>query len=147
MTELFVLEGRASNWQEALAITAGKLLDEGCVCDDFYECCVKREQEYPTGLTDACPVAIPHTSSDHVKRQSICALRLEEPVTFRQIDDDEAVMQAKFVLNLALIDNSEHIDIMMNLIHFLKDQNIVKKMEQADLSSLKDLLKENILVE
>ena len=53
----------------------------------------------------------------------------------------------RFVLNLALVDDSEHIDIMMNLIHFLKDQETVEKMEQADLSSLKDLLRKNILVE
>ncbi len=145
MTELFVLEGKAANWQEALAITAGKLLEEGCVCDDFYSCCVKREQEYPTGLTDACPVAIPHTSSDHVKRQSICALRLEQPVAFRQIDDDEAEMSAKFVLNLALANDSEHIDIMRNLIHFLKDHETVERMERADLDDLRELLQKNVL--
>ena len=147
MTELFVLEGKAADWKEALALTAGKLLEEGCVCEDFYDCCVKREQEYPTGLTESCHVAIPHTSSDHVKRQSICALRLEEPVAFRQIDDDEAEMQARFVLNLALLNDHEHIDIMMNLIHFLKDRKTVEEMEQADLDGLSELLRKNILLQ
>jgi len=100
-----------------------------------------------TGLTESCPVAIPHTSSDHVKRQSICALRLEEPVAFRQIDDDEAEMQARFVLNLALLNDHEHIDIMMNLIHFLKDRKTVEEMEQADLDGLSELLRKNILLQ
>ncbi|MGX8701671.1 PTS sugar transporter subunit IIA [Caproiciproducens sp.] len=145
MTELFVLEGEAATWKQALAITAGKLLEEGCVCGDFYDCCVERELQYPTGLTDACPIAIPHTSSDHVKKQAICALRLKEPVAFRQIDDDEAEMHAKFVLNLALVNDSEHIDIMMNLMRFIKNRNVIDEMESATLPEFEKLLKNNIL--
>lgn len=39
MSELFVIEGEAENWQEALRLTADRLQQEGCVKDDFYECC------------------------------------------------------------------------------------------------------------
>lgn len=145
MTDLFVLDGSADTWQDALAITAQKLLEEGCVCDDFYDCCVEREKMYPTGLTDSCPVAIPHTSSDHVKKQAICALRLKEPVVFRRIDDDSESMNAKFVLNLALVDDSEHIDIMMNLMHFLQNHGTVEMMEQMTLTEMEKLLRNNIL--
>ena len=101
MSELFVIEGEAENWQEALRLTADRLQQEGCVKDDFYECCKKREEEYPTGLTENCPVAIPHTTKDHVIKQAICALRLRHPVMFQRMDDPDEQVEVKYVLNLA----------------------------------------------
>ena len=101
MSELFVIEGEAENWQEALRLTADRLQQEGCVKDDFYECFKKREEEYPTGLTENCPVAIPHTTKDHVIKQAICALRLRHPVMFQRMDDPDEQVEVKYVLNLA----------------------------------------------
>ena len=43
MSQLFMIEGEAETWQEALKLTADKLLEKGCVRDDFYESCVSRD--------------------------------------------------------------------------------------------------------
>ena len=142
MSELFVIEGEAENWQEALRLTADRLQQEGCVKDDFYECCKKREEEYPTGLTENCPVAIPHTTKDHVIKQAICALRLRHPVMFQRMDDQ---VEVKYVLNLALLDDSEHVEIIARVIRYLKDDSALKEMDAASLTELETLLKNKFL--
>ena len=147
MSKLFVIEGKAESWQEALQLTANRLLEEGCVKDDFYECCKKREEEYPTGLTENCPVAIPHTTKDHVKEQAICALRLQHPVMFCRMDDPDVQVEVKYVLNLALLDDSEHVEIIARVIRYLKDDNALKEMDAASLTELETLLKEKFLTD
>lgn len=145
MSELFVIEGEAENWQEALRLTADRLQQEGCVKDDFYECCKKREEEYPTGLTENCPVAIPHTTKDHVIKQAICALRLRHPVMFQRMDDSDEQVEVKYVLNLALLDDSEHVEIIARVIRYLKDDSALKEMDAASKEDLEKLLKNKFL--
>ena len=145
MSELFEIEGEAENWQEALRLTADRLQQEGCVKDDFYECCKKREEEYPTGLTENCPVAIPHTTKDHVIKQAICALRLRHPVMFQRMDDPDEQVEVKYVLNLALLDDSEHVEIIARVIRYLKDDSALKEMDAASLTELETLLKNKFL--
>ena len=145
MSELFVIEGEAENWQEALRLTADRLQQEGCVKDDFYECCKKREEEYPTGLTENCPVAIPHTTKDHVIKQAICALRLRHPVMLQRMDDPDEQVEVKYVLNLALLDDSEHVEIIARVIRYLKDDSALKEMDAASLTELETLLKNKFL--
>ena len=145
MSELFVIEGEAENWQEALRLTADRLQQEGCVKDDFYECCKKREEEYPTGLTENCPVAIPHTTKDHVIKQAICALRLRHPVMFQRMDDPDEQVEVKYVLNLALLDDSEHVEIIASVIRYLKDDSALKEMDAASKEDLEKLLKNKFL--
>ena len=145
MSELFVIEGEAENWQEALRLTADRLQQEGCVKDDFYECCKKREEEYPTGLTENCPVAIPHTTKDHVIKQAICALRLRHPVMFQRMDDPDEQVEVKYVLNLALLYDSEHVEIIARVIRYLKDDSALKEMDAASKEDLEKLLKNKFL--
>lgn len=145
MSELFVIEGEAENWQEALRLTADRLQQEGCVKDDFYECCKKREEEYPTGLTENCSVAIPHTTKDHVIKQAICALRLRHPVMFQRMDDPDEQVEVKYVLNLALLDDSEHVEIIARVIRYLKDDSALKEMDAASKEDLEKLLKNKFL--
>ena len=145
MSELVVIEGEAENWQEALRLTADRLQQEGCVKDDFYECCKKREEEYPTGLTENCPVAIPHTTKDHVIKQAICALRLRHPVMFQRMDDPDEQVEVKYVLNLAVLDDSEHVEIIARVIRYLKDDSALKEMDAASLTELETLLKNKFL--
>ena len=80
MNGLYVINGAANDWSEAIRLTSGELYRNGCVKEEFYEKCCERERDYPTGLTEFCPVAIPHASKDYVLKQAICVLRLQEPV-------------------------------------------------------------------
>lgn len=145
MSKLFVIEGSAETWQEALRITSGILMEQGCVCDDFYESCVEREINYPTGLTELCPIAIPHTSKEYVKQEAVCALKLAGPVEFRRMDDSEGIVQVKYVLNLAFLDDNEHLELISRIIHCIKDTEFVEKMDRMSIEELEVFLKDKFL--
>ncbi len=146
MSEIYVIEGHAADWEEALALTGRKLYEEGCVVEEFAEKCIEREREFPTGLTEFCLIAIPHASKEYVKRLAICALRLDGPVKFRSMGDWDMDIDVRYVLNLALLDDSEHIKIVTRVIRSLKDPEFLKRMDACDLDELKMLLHDHFLV-
>lgn len=146
MSEVYVIEGKAENWEEALKMTGQELFHNGCVVEEFWEKCVEREKEYPTGLTEFCPVAIPHASKDYVLKQAICALKLESPIKFRSMADWDQDIDVRYVLNLALLDDSEHIKIVTRVIRSLKDASFLEKMDNCDIEELKILLNDHFMV-
>jgi len=145
MSEIYVIEGSAENWNEALRMTGLELYKHDCVTADFWEKCAEREKEFPTGLTDFCPVAIPHASKEYVKRQAICALKLDQPVKFRSMADWDQDIDVRYVLNLALLDDSEHIKIVTRVIRSLKDPSFLEEMDDCSLEELKVLLDDHFL--
>ena len=89
LCELYVIEGEAENKEEAIKLTSEVLSANGAVKEGFWESCVEREKNYPTGLTEYCPVAIPHTTKDFVNKDAICVLKLKNPVKFASMEDWE----------------------------------------------------------
>jgi len=146
MSKLFVIESSAKTMEEALKITSTKLLEEGCVKNGFYESCLEREREYPTGLTDYCPVALPHTCKDYVKEEAICVLRLNEPVKFRSMEDIEKEIDVRIVMNMALLDDDKHIVIISRIIRNLKNTEFVRKLKTLELAELEKFLNKSILI-
>lgn len=145
MSQLFMIEGAAGTWQEALKLTADKLLEKGCVRDDFYESCVSRELSYPTGLTESCPVAMPHTTKDYVLKQAVCVLRLKEPVFFRSMENVDQEIPVRYVLNLALLDDQEHVRVISRIIKNLKDQHFLESMDALPQVQLAQFLETKFL--
>jgi PTS system galactitol-specific IIA component len=142
MAEIYVLEGDADTWEKALKLTADELLEKGCVRPDFYESCVMREREYPTGLTDACPVAIPHTTEDHVLCEAIAVLKLCNPVRFACIEDASISVYVRYVFNLALCDRNAHLKFIRRLISSVKDPGFFRRLDALPLDELKKFLAE-----
>ncbi|MBQ2079892.1 MAG: PTS sugar transporter subunit IIA [Erysipelotrichaceae bacterium] len=143
MNGLYVINGAANDWSEAIRLTSGELYRNGCVKEEFYEKCCERERDYPTGLTEFCPVAIPHASKDYVLKQAICVLRLKEPVKFRSMSDVDKEIDIRYVLNLALLDDSDHIKIISQVITCLKDKEFLVKMDSLEGDDLKGFLVDN----
>jgi PTS system galactitol-specific IIA component len=140
MAELYALEDSASNWEGALRLTADVLLKNGCVQPDFYESCAERERQYPTGFNRTCPVAIPHTTADHVVREAVCVLRLSPAVMFRSIEDAGDVVPVRYVFNLALLDNGAHLELIRRLIISARDPEFFGRLDRLDAAELQNYL-------
>lgn len=147
MSQIFVIEETAETWQEALRQTAQKLLEMNCVKPDFYASCAAREESFPTGLTASCPIAIPHTSKEYVLQQAVCVLRLEHPVKFRSMENVDLQVDVRYVMNLALQDDQEHIRIVSQIIRNLKDKHFIEAMDALDAESLSQFLNVKFLKE
>lgn len=145
LCELFVIEGKANTKEEAIKLTADVLRTNGCVKDGFYESCIQRENEYPTGLTEYCPVAIPHTTKEYVNKEAICVLKLNSPVHFSSMEDWNKIIDVKTIFNLAFLDDETHLVIITKIIRGLKDPNFINKLSSLSVVELKDYLEKEIL--
>jgi mannitol/fructose-specific phosphotransferase system IIA component (Ntr-type) len=56
-------------------------------------------------------------------------------------------IEVRYVLNLALLDDSEHIKIVSRVIRSLKDPEFLKQMDDCDEAELKALLNDYFLTE
>lgn len=83
LKQVFVIEGEAKTWEEAISLTSTMLLENRCVKETFLKSCIKREIAFPTGLPTQVPVAIPHTDPAHVNQNAVCVLRLKNSVMFK----------------------------------------------------------------
>ena len=55
-------------------------------------------------------------------------------------------IDVRYVLNLALLDDSEHIKIVTRVIRSLKDASFLEKMDNCDIEELKTLLNDHFMV-
>ena len=140
MEKLFIIEGNARSWNEAIELCCRKLQKEGIVEDGFYQACIEREKVFPTGLPTALGVAIPHADSQHVKTDGICFLRLKTQVPFQRLDDPEQSVGVNYVINLATKNPDEHIQILQKVMAFAQDPKKLTHFLDADLKELKQEL-------
>ena len=90
---------------------------------------------------------MPHTNKEHVKTQAICALRLKDPVKFYSMEDNEKTIDVNVVLNLAFLDDSEHIKIISRIIRSLKNVEFVNKLTESTIEDFEKMIRNNFLEE
>lgn len=144
---VILLEGKATDWQNAISITSNALFTNGFVKESFLDGCIEREMEYPTGINTIPPIAIPHTNSNHVINSGMCFLRLEKPVAFNQIDSPQDEVQVRLIFNLALIDNSSQLEFLKKLANEIKNAEFLIACDSLPLDELAVYLTDKKILE
>lgn len=129
-TKYLVIQGTANNNEEAIRLCGEALHKAGIVGEDFAECCVKREKDYPTGLPTEIPTAIPHAKAAGIKENAICLLKLKSPVVFRRLDDDTEQVETDLIFNLAIKDPNEHLQVLQRMMEFLNNKEVLLKCKE-----------------
>lgn len=116
---------------------ATNLIAEGYVCDDYEEALKTREVEFPTGLaTEEFGVAIPHCSSEHVIKQCISFIRMNNPVVFNQMGSiDNETVPCKFAFVLSIKDPSKQVGVLVKLVEIIQDASFMKELLESDDAS------------
>ena len=120
-------------------------MKNGCIKEGFYQSCLEREKDYPTGLTQYCPVAIPHTSKEFVNKDAICVLKLANPVKFASMENWENEIDVKTIFNLAFLDDNEHLVLITKIIRGLKNKDFVNSLVDLPIDQLKEYLEREVL--
>lgn len=129
-TRYLVIQGTANNNEEAIRLCGEALHKEGIVGEDFWEACVEREKDYPTGLPTEIPTAIPHAKVAGIKENAICLLKLKSPVVFRRLDDDTEQVETDLIFNLAIKDPNEHLQVLQRMMEFLNNKEVLLKCKE-----------------
>ena len=110
-----------------------KMLEAGCVKENYYEGISNREKEYPTGLlVNQTGFAIPHTDSERVNKSQICFLSLDEPIEFEDMVDKSHKISVELVFMLAMAQPHEQVNTLQNLIALFQDDEKVAKLKECN---------------
>lgn len=121
------MRGFDSN-EAILTYMAQTLQDLGLVKASFKQAILNREEEFSTGLSIGNHgIAIPHTDIEHVNQATMAIVTLEEPVTFKQMGDNEEI-PVSLVCMLALNEAHAHLEMLQKLMEFFQDEDIIERI-------------------
>lgn len=142
--KIFLINEQVESWEDAISKTAKKLFEEGYVTDEFGDQCIKREQQYPTGLNTLVPIAIPHTDSDYVRQSAICLLKPKNKVNFIDMEDSTSAVEVAYILNLAIKDNKKQVPVLSKVIGLFNDTELIQEVNQKGEVYLKEIIEEKV---
>ena len=134
-----------SSKEEALTYLSDKLIEKGIVKESYKEAILNREKVFPTGLQfEKYGIAIPHTDVEHVHKEQIAVMTLENPVSFYQMGTNDVEVSVKVIFMLALKEAHSQLTILQQLIEILQDKEIMESLMNMDeyttSKEVKDLL-------
>lgn len=130
---LCIFHQKVDSQDQLFRIMTKKMLDTGCVKENYYDGISNREKEYPTGLlVNNTGFAIPHTDSERVNKSQICFLSLDEPIEFEDMVDKSNKIQVELVFMLAMAQPHEQVQTLQNLIGLFQDEEKVEKLKKCN---------------
>lgn len=132
----FAIKGHADTNYDAIRLCANKMYEEGYVKEDFADNCIRREETLPTGMPSEIPVAMPHSEAEGVIKSAITLLILDEPVEFRRMDDDDEIIKAEAVFNLAIKEPGGHMEVLRHLMAIFYDSNVLRDLLDTDIEEI-----------
>ena len=101
---------------ELLELLAAGALDAGYVRPSFASALLKREENFPTGLPTATPVAIPHVEAEHVLASGLVAATLDPPLSFHEMGSNDRTVAVDLVVLLLVTDPAAQVTTLGRLI-------------------------------
>lgn len=125
--KIYFTEADVKSNIEAIQTAGMKLVNNGCVVEEFITACTGREVNYPTGLFLPFEkgVAMPHGESKYVKEDSISVVRTSKPVTFHRMEDVNQTVDTQLVFNLALSSGQKHLQILRKLMQLFQNEEFI----------------------
>ena len=130
----------------ALAALAGCLEKNKCVNGEFSQAIQEREKEFATGLPlEHIGVAIPHTDSEYVFKQSMAIGILKNPVMFEMLGSPEVLVPVKIMFMLAIKEPKKQLDFLQALIDmFQKDEKVLAIIQAKTATEAVQKMKQNL---
>jgi PTS system galactitol-specific IIA component len=108
------------------------LLEGGYVKADYAQALRDREAKFPTGLPVPGGVAIPHTDSSHVLKDTIAIATLKQPLDFGEMGGDvDDTVPVSLIILLALTDAAGHLAFLSKTIKAIQDGAFVDALKSA----------------
>lgn len=131
--ELVRLDLEVENQAELFEKMAEPLYKQGFVKKTYLESIKRREEIYPTALpVKPYPVAIPHTDLEHIIRPFIAPVRLKHAIEWREMANNDAIHQVRFVFLLGFMKSDEHIELLQILVENVQDETQMEQLRRAE---------------
>lgn len=121
-------------WEEAIEAACQPLIKDGAILEEYVDLIIKNVKEYGPYIVIAPDICIPHAQEGKgVNETAVCFMKTKRPVHF----SDSPEHDARLFFVLASTDNSIHLQNLAELVEYLSDENIVKKLLKAE--SIEDI--------
>lgn len=124
------LDVEASDWKEAIALSARPLLEEGYIEGAYIDAMIANVEHNGPYIVLAPHFAIPHEAPEKgVHRLGMSLVRLKHPVRFGHDDNDPV----EFVCTLSPVDHKSHLKAFFNLLSMLTrpDSSVLQELRLA----------------
>lgn len=116
----------------------GEIFARGYGTVQFVEKLKEREENFPTGLNlGNYGVAIPHTDPEFVTQQFISVATLNEPVTFKSMENIDVEVPVRLVFILGLKKAENQLVVLQKLMKVIQNETLVNRiMKEKNINEL-----------
>ncbi|MFI3284202.1 MAG: PTS sugar transporter subunit IIA [Erysipelotrichaceae bacterium] len=138
--ELTLLDVSCANQDELFTLIADVTLKLGYTKPSYLQAIKDRESQFPTGLP-VLPyaIAIPHTYPEHIAKNGIGVIRLNEPVEFNQMGSMDTKLSCKYIFPIFL-EGKLQVDALSSLMQLFQDAEFLNLMEKATGEEIREYL-------
>lgn len=130
--DLVRFDWEVADQRAVFAEMAKTLRKGGFVTDSFESAIVTREAKYPTALPTAPEaIAIPHADAEHNLTPFIAPLRLEHPVLWSEMGNDETTHPVRLVFMLGLDKADGQLEVLQALVQAFQDPEFFQRLNSA----------------
>lgn len=115
--------------EEAITYMADYLQKKDYVNSKYAAATIEREHVYPTGLaTKPIGVAVAHSQSENVIKQSVLLGITKKPIKFCKMEDDKCEIDVGIIFMLALKGENTHLNYLKNIVNFCKYEDNTQRL-------------------
>lgn len=130
--ELMKLNVSCQTKQDVFDLMYEEAFKRGYVTEAFLRKIKEREATFPTGLCfGSYSIAIPHTDPECVHEQFIGVVTLNEPVSFRLMDDNTKEVEVRVILMLGLNEPHSQLAVLQQIIQAVQNEKAYQKLVKA----------------
>ncbi|HVI41573.1 MAG TPA: PTS sugar transporter subunit IIA [Anaerovoracaceae bacterium] len=148
--DLIVLNFEAKDRRQIIEELGQRVLAKGYINPEFITKLLEREEEFPTGLETAYPIAIPHVGEDCI--QSFLAVATtREPIIFNAMDGSGKELGVQLIFLFGITNPKEQVEVLKKFMFaFNEEKNLKTLIEMEDkvktLKLLKTLLGDGLAI-
>ncbi|MDY5233612.1 MAG: PTS sugar transporter subunit IIA [Faecalicoccus sp.] len=131
-SDLILLNRDANCEDDVFEILGGTFIKKGYSKESYVQALKDREADYPTGLDiNGFGIAIPHTDSNHVIKETEGIMTLNKPVKFIQMGSEDIKVDVNVVMMLAIENPQQHIKKLQRILMIVQDESVLRKIYHA----------------
>ena len=131
--DLILIKPLIADREELIRLMAAQAEAKELVLPTFTEAVLKREVNYPTGLsTEYINVAVPHTDACHVVSQAIVVAKVDPPVEFAAMGMSDDIIPVNYVFMLLLKKDNTQVPLLQKLMNLCADEAATAALKTAD---------------
>ena len=123
---------RKDTAEECLEFLGKELTKAGKAKADYTKAVLEREAVYPTGLeTPSVPIAIPHANPDNALENALAVAKLERPVMFRHMADEEQEVPVELIMMMCIAEPQMQVPMLSRILSIFTDGQMEKEIHSC----------------